>query len=75
MHDLHGNLKSIRSLEQDAKDCTFIDFKTFNTINTYSNTYTTGIVLFSSKYKFHIIKDIYNVKLQKFPDLPGKLIK
>jgi hypothetical protein len=71
VHDIHGNLKNICSIGQDAKDCTIIDFKCFNTINTYSNTYTTGIALLSSKMKFHLIKDIYNEKLQKFPDLPG----
>ena len=73
VYDIFGNLNNIISIGTDIKDCKIIDFRCFNTINSYTNSYVTGIVILTSKLKFILIKDIYNSKLQKFPDIPGKL--
>lgn len=75
LYDIFGNLKNIITIGPDIKDCKIIDFKVFNTINTYTNSYLTGIVLLTSKLRFHMIKDVYNTKLQKFPDIPGEFNK
>lgn len=72
LYDIFGNLNNIIGV--DIKDCKIIDFKCFNTINSYTNSYVTGIVILTSKLKFILIKDIYNSKLQKFPDIPGTTI-
>lgn len=71
VYDIFGNLKNIISIGPEMKDCKIIDFRCFNTINSHTNSYLTGIVIFTSKQKFFLIKDIYNSKLQKFPDIPG----
>ena len=73
LYDIFGNLNNIIGV--DIKDCKIIDFKCFNTINSYTNSYVTGIVIPTSKLKFILIKDIYNSKLQKFPDIPGRFLK
>ncbi len=72
LYDIYGNLKNIISIGPEMKDCKIIDYKCFNTINSYTNSYITGIVLLTSKLKFYLIKDVYNSKLQKFPDILGR---
>ena len=63
---------SIKTLSQVIKDSTkAIDFRVFNTINSYSGIYTTGIVVLTSKRKFLVVKDVYEQKLQQFPELPS----
>jgi hypothetical protein len=56
-------------------DWKIIEFRCFNTISSYINSYVTGIVILTSKLKFILIKDIYNSKLLKFPDIPGRFLK
>ena len=73
IYDIFGNLKNIISIGPEMKDCKIIEFKCFNTINSYTNSYVTGIVILTSKLKFYSIKDVYNNKLQKFPDIPGEI--
>ena len=68
IHSIFGNLKTLFSIVKDAKA---IDFRVFHTINSNSGTFTTGIVLLTSKRKFLIVKDVYEQKLQQFPELPS----
>jgi hypothetical protein len=70
VRNMFGTLKSVMNTLRDAKA---IDFRIFHTFNTYSSLYTTGIVILSSKRKFIILKDIYDQKLQQFPEIPGSL--
>jgi hypothetical protein len=74
IYDLFGNLKNILTIGAELKDSKIIDYRCFNTINTYTNGYATGIVYLTSKMKYFMIKDIYNIKLQKFPDIPGAFL-
>lgn len=68
IHGMFGNLKTLFSVVKDAK---VIDFRIFHTINSYSGTFTTGIVVLTSKRKFLVVKDVYEQKLQQFPELPS----
>lgn len=62
---------AIKSLFNVIKDSRAVDFRVFNTINTYSGIFTTGVVVLSGKNKFIYVKDVYDPKLQQFPELPG----
>lgn len=66
---MYGQLKTLINITKDSEA---IDYRIFNTINTYSGTFTTGIVVRTNKNKFIIVKDVYELKLQQFPELPGK---
>ena len=69
---IYSMFGSIKTLSQVIKDSTkAIDFRVFNTINSYSGIYTTGIVVLTSKRKFLVVKDVYEQKLQQFPELPS----
>ncbi len=68
IHNMFGNLKFLFNMIKDGKA---VDFRIFNTINTYSGTFSTGVVVLTSKRKFVIVKDVYEQKLQQFPDIPG----
>lgn len=61
----------IKSMLNVVKDSRAIDFRIFNTINTYTGSFTTGIVILTAKNKFIIVKDLYDPKLQQFPEIPG----
>jgi hypothetical protein len=64
----------IKSMFNVLKDSRAVDYRIFNTINTYSGTFTTGIVILTAKNKFVIVKDVYDPKLQQFPEIPGMRI-
>jgi hypothetical protein len=65
---MFGTLKTLFNVIKDTKA---IDYRVFNTINTFSGTYTTGVVVLTAKNKFVIVKDIYDPKLLQFPELPS----
>lgn len=71
IHNMFGNLKFLFHMVKDSRA---VDFRIFDTINTYSGTYTTGIVVLTSKKKFLIVKDVYDQKLQQFPEIPGSSV-
>ena len=64
---------SLKSLFNVVKDSRAIDFRIFNTINTYSGVFTTGVAILTAKNKFILIKDVLDPKLQQFPEMPGSL--
>lgn len=65
-----GVLKTLFTMGKDSRA---IDFRIFNTINTYTGTYSTGVVIQTAKNKFIIVKDVYDVKIQQFPELPSSV--
>jgi hypothetical protein len=65
---MFGTLKTLFNVIKDTKA---IDYRVFNTINSFSGTYTTGVVILNAKNKFVIVKDIYDPKLLQFPELPS----
>ena len=71
IHGMFGNLKVLFNVVKEAR---VVDFRIFNTINSYSGTFSTGIVVLTSKKKFVVIKDVYEQKLQQFPDIPGSSV-
>lgn len=68
LRNMFGVLKTLFNVLKDSRA---IDFRVFNTINSYSGTYTTGVVIYTAKNKFIIVKDVYDPKLQQFPEIPG----
>ncbi len=71
IHNMFGSLKFLFTIIRDSR---VLDFRTFNSINPYSGAYTTGVVVLTSKKKFVIVKDVYEQKLQQFPDIPGSSV-
>lgn len=69
LYSMFGILKTLFSIIKDGKA---VDYRVFHTLNSYSGTFTTGIVVLTSKRKFLIVKDIYEQKLQQFPELPSQ---
>lgn len=61
----------IKSMLNVVKDSRAVGFRLFNTINTYTGAFTTGIVILTAKNKFILVKDLYDPKLQQFPEIPG----
>jgi hypothetical protein len=70
IRNMFGDLKSLFNMIKDSQS---ISFRIFNTINTYSGTFNTGIVVLTSKNKFVLVKDVYDVKIQQFPEISGKI--
>ena len=68
---MHGSIQTLFSIVKTPVK--IVDFRVFNTINAYSGTFTTGIVVLTSKNKFVIVKDLYDPKLLQFPEMPGSL--
>jgi hypothetical protein len=68
LRNMFGVLKTLFNVVKDSRA---IDFRVFNTINSYSGTFTTGIAILTAKNKFVIIKDVYDIKIQQFPEIPG----
>lgn len=71
VHSMFGQLKFLFNMIRDSRA---IDFRIFNTINSYSGTYSTGVVILTSKKKFVVVKDVYEQKLQQFPEIPGSSV-
>ena len=71
LRNMFGMLKNLFNVVKDSKA---VDFRIFNTINTYSNVFTTGIAILTGRNKFIMIKDVYDPKLQQFPDISGKIL-
>ena len=71
IHSMFGTLKFLFSMLKEARA---IDFRVFNTVNAYSGTYTTGVVVLTSKKKFVVVRDVYEQKLQQFPEIPGSSV-
>lgn len=69
IYSMFGSLKTLFNIIKDGKAT---DYRIFHTMNSYSGTYSTGIVMLTSKRKFLIVKDIYEQKLQQFPELPSQ---
>jgi hypothetical protein len=65
---MFGILKSYFNVIKDSRA---VDFRLFNTINSYNGTNTTGIVILTAKNKFTIVKDLYDPKIQQFPEING----
>jgi hypothetical protein len=70
LRNMFGVIKSIFNIIKDSRA---VDFRIFNTINSYSGIFTTGIVVLTGKNKFVFVKDVYDPKLQQFPDLPSSV--
>ena len=70
IRNMFGTLKTLFNVFKDTKA---IDFRVLNTINSFSGTYVTGVVVLTAKNKFVIIKDVYDPKLLQFPELAGIL--
>ena len=68
IHTMFGNLKTLFNVCKDSKA---VDFRVFHTINSYSKTYSTGLVVLNARKKFLVVKDVYEQKLQQFPEAPG----
>lgn len=71
IHSMFGVLKSLFNVVRDSRA---VDFRIFNSINSYSGTYTTGVVVLTSKKRFVLVKDVYEQKLQQFPEIPGSSV-
>ncbi len=71
IHNMFGSLKFLFNVVRDSRA---VDFRIFNSINSYSGAYTTGIVVLTLKKKFVVVKDVYEQKLQQFPDIPGSSV-
>jgi hypothetical protein len=68
LRNMFGILKTLFNVVKDSRA---VDFRIFNTINSYSGTFTTGIAIVTAKNKFLIIKDVYDIKIQQFPEIPS----
>lgn len=68
LRSIYGQPKNVLNVIKDSRA---VDFRIFNTVNTYTGSYTTGCVILSAKNKLILIKDVYDPKIQQFPDIPG----
>jgi hypothetical protein len=69
LRTMFGILKTLFNVSKDSRA---IDFRVFNTINTYTGTFNTGIAILTSKNKFILVKDVYDPKIQQFPEISSQ---
>lgn len=68
MRSMFGEIKPMLNVVKDSRA---VSFRIFHTISSYTGAYTTGIVVLTAKNKFMLVKDLYDPKLQQFPEIPG----